>query len=147
MYGFVLLFHLLGACVWTGGHLVLAICILPKALKTNGVDALRNFETHYERIGIPALIIQVVTGIWLACRLLPDWSLWSDVSNPVTRVVWIKLGLLAATALLGVDARVRIIPNLRPENLRTLAWHIVPVTVISILFVIAGVSFRTGWLY
>ena len=26
-------------------------------------------------------------------------------------------------------------------------WHIVPVTILSILFVFVGVSFRTGWLY
>jgi len=45
-----------------------------------------------------------------------------------------------------VDARLRIIPRLSASNLRALAWHIVPVTLIAVLFVITGVGFRFGWL-
>ena len=69
-----------------------------------------------------------------------------ELQNPVARVVCIKLGLLALTALLAVDARLRIIPRLNESNLRALAWHIVPVTLIAVLFVITGVGFRFGWL-
>ena len=38
-------------------------------------------------------------------------------------------------------------PNLSERNLTAMAWHIVPVTVVSVLFVVVGVAFRTGWLY
>jgi len=49
--------------------------------------------------------------------------------------------------MFAADARLRLIPNLSRENLTAIAWHIVPVTIVSILFVAAGVAFRTGWLY
>ncbi|WP_435276034.1 hypothetical protein ACMAZF_03160 [Psychrobium sp. nBUS_13] len=47
---------------------------------------------------------------------------------------------------LAVDARLRIILNHSPKNINAFAWHIIPVTIISILFVIVGVSMKTGWL-
>lgn len=147
MFGVVLLIHLIGATIWTGGHIVLAATVLPRALRAGDVAEISRFEAGYERIGIPALIAQVASGLWLAHRLLPDWSLWSDVSNPVSRLVMAKLGLLALTAGLAVDARLRIIPKLSSENVRALAWHIVPVTIVSILYIVVGVGFRTGWFY
>jgi uncharacterized membrane protein len=53
----VVLLHVLGATVWTGGHLVLAATVLPRALKERSVDELRRFENGYERIGILALLL------------------------------------------------------------------------------------------
>jgi hypothetical protein len=44
-------------------------------------------------------------------------------------------------------ARRRHAPAFRDGIARSLAWHVVPMTVVSVLFVIVGVSFRTGWLY
>jgi uncharacterized membrane protein len=62
----LLTLHVLGVCVWAGGHLVLATTVLPRALARRDARILRAFEEPFERIGIPALIIQVATGIWLA---------------------------------------------------------------------------------
>jgi putative copper export protein len=138
----VLLLHLLGASVWVGGHLMLVAVVLPCALRKRSVRRLMNFEKQFERVGIPALIIQVVTGVWLASDLVAP-SNWFD-GTPLARAVVIKLGLLLLTALLAVDARLRIIPKLKPENLTSLAFHIVPVTVVSVLFVITGIVLRFG---
>ncbi len=57
MYAWILLLHLLGAAIWTGGHLVLALGILPQALKTRDPKLLLAFERVYERIGLPALLL------------------------------------------------------------------------------------------
>ncbi|MGB0833833.1 MAG: CopD family protein [Psychrobium sp.] len=146
MYSIALLLHVLAATVWTGGHIVLATTILPRALKTKDVEFLRTFERGYEKVGIPALIIQVTTGFYMANSLLADHSLWLDWSHPVGKIISLKLGLLLLTALLAVDARLRIIPKLSQDNIKALAWHIIPVTVVSILFVFVGVSLKTGWL-
>jgi putative copper export protein len=146
MFGFILLLHILGATVWTGGHLILATVILPRALRNRDVQGIRNFENAYEKIGIPALAVQIASGLWLAHRMLPDVSMWFQWHNPIARLVLLKLSLLSLTALLAVDARLRVIPRLGTHNLHSLAWHIIPVTVISVLFVVVGVSFRTGWL-
>jgi putative copper export protein len=147
MYGFLLLLHILAATVWTGGHIVLSTVVLPRVLKQRSPAMLLEFESRYERIGIPALIIQVVTGVALAQRLLGDSREWFSVADPVSALVSAKLLLLAATAVFAVDARLRIIPNLSEKNLVALAWHVIPVTLISIAFVVVGVSFRTGWFY
>lgn len=147
MYGTLLLLHILGATVWTGGHLIVALTILPRVLKQRAPAELLRFESTYERIGIPALLIQVATGLWLAYRMVPDVSQWLAFDNPVARLVGTKLVLLALTMVFAADARLRIIPRLSEKNLTALAWHIIPVTVISVLFVVVGVSFRTGWFY
>lgn len=147
MYGTVLLLHLLAATVWTGGHLVLALTILPRALRDRSVVDLQRFEAAYEWVGIPALVIQVASGGWLAYRLVPDVARWFDVADPIGRVVAIKLMLLALTVAFALDARLRVIPRLSAANLNALAWHVIPVTVIAVLFVAVGVSLRTGWLH
>ncbi len=147
MYGVLLLLHVLAATVWTGGHLVLALTVLPRILKEKSPSELLRFESAYERIGIPALLIQVATGLWLAHRLVPDVSRWFAFDDPVARLIGAKLVLLAVTLALAADARLRIIPRLSQENLGSLAWHIVPVSVVSVLFVVIGVSFRAGWFY
>ncbi len=147
MYGTLLFFHILGATIWTGGHIVLSVVILPKVLREKSPEQLLNFESVYEKIGMPALIIQVITGFLLASRMLPDTGGWFDFSNPLTHALALKFILLALTAGFAIDARLRVIPNLSEKNLSVMAWHIWPVTILSILFVFAGVSFRTGWLY
>ena len=147
MFGTFLLLHILGATIWTGGHLVLAVTILPRVLRERNPADLQHFESAYERIGIPALIVQVLTGLWLAYRQVPDVGAWFAFEHPVARLVSVKLLLLAITVAFAIDARLRVIPHLSDKNLRDLAWHVVPVTIVSVLFVVIGVSFRTGWFY
>lgn len=147
MYGIVLLLHILAATVWTGGHLVLALAVLPRVLKQKSPSELLRFESAYERIGIPALLIQVATGVWLAHRMVPDVSQWLTFDSPISRLIGAKLVLLAVTIGFAIDARLRIIPRLSENNLMSLAWHIIPVTAVSVLLVVAGVSFRAGWYY
>lgn len=142
MYSYVLLLHLLGATVWTGGHLVLALVILPQALRIRSVTDLQRFESAYEKIGIPSLVVQIVTGVWLARLRVPDIPSWFDLTNADSRLILLKLVLLALTAAFAVDARIRLIPKLSSENLLALAFHIIPITVLAIAFVVAGVSFR-----
>lgn len=147
MYGILLLLHLLGATVWTGGHIVLAVVVLPRVLEERSPETLLAFESVYEKIGMPALIVQVVTGLLLAHRLVPDIGEWFNMANPVSHSIAAKLIFLALTAGFAVNARFRVIPTLSKDNLEVMAGHIVAVTVLSVLFVIVGVSFRTGWLY
>jgi putative copper export protein len=147
MYGAILLLHILAATIWTGGHLVLAIAILPRVLSERSPARLLEFESAYERVGIPALGVQVATGLWLAHRMVPELGRWLAFDDPVATLVGVKLLLLATTVGLALDARLRVIPRLSERNLVDLAWHIVPVTIVSVLFVVVGVSFRTGWFY
>lgn len=134
----LLMVHLLAATVWTGGHLVLALAVLPQVTAERSVQRLRDFEAGFETIGMPALLLQVVTGGWMAHDL---WRL--DV--PLTRqLIVLKLVLLAVTVVLAVDARLRLIPRLSVQTLPAMARRIRVVTVLSVLFVLVGATFRTG---
>lgn len=146
MYNYVLLLHVLAATVWTGGHLILATTVLPRALAARDPRILLQFESGYERIGMPALLIQVVSGLWMAYTILPDVAAWFSAATPPAKLIAIKLALLATTVLAALDARLRIIPRLSAETLPVMARRIRLVTVVSVFFVLAGVSFRGGLL-
>lgn len=147
MYGLILLLHLLGATIWTGGHIVLSVVILPGVLRERAPARLLAFESRFEKIGMPALIVQIVTGLVLAWWRLPEFAAWFDPANPLARPILAKLGLLLLTALFALDAKLRVLPHFDESKLTDMAWHIVPVTVLAVLFVVVGVSFRSGWLY
>lgn len=143
IYVTLIALHILGACIWAGGHIVLAATVLPRALRERRAALILEFERGYERIGLPALVLQVVTGLWLAYLRLGPVSNWFE-ANPLAHVVQIKLALLASTVALALHARLRLIPRLCDDTLAPLAAHIVGVTVLAVLFVLAGVFFRVG---
>ncbi|MEO7370164.1 MAG: CopD family protein [Ilumatobacteraceae bacterium] len=142
-YYIALSLHILGATIWAGGHLTLAVTILPRALRERRVAIVSEFEQSFERIGLPALAIQVLTGLWLAHHLLGSPRNWFH-DDPIAHVVQVKLGLLALTLGLAIHARFRVIPKLSDDTLPTLAWHIRIVTLAAVLFVLAGASIRFG---
>lgn len=144
---FLLLFlHLIGAAVWTGGHLVLALGVLPLALRRRDPALIEAFESRYEPVGLVALGVQIITGLALTHRYFPGFAGLLDLDNPLAVAALAKLVLLLLTAGFALDARLRIIPKLGRDNLGALAWHIVPVTLLSIAFVYVGLRFRFGGL-
>ena len=147
MHGLLLLLHLLGATIWTGGHLILCLTVLPQVLRERSTARLLSFESAFEKVGMPAIALQVITGLMLAYRLVPDVGQWFNMANPLAHGIAAKLLLLGLTVAFALHARLRVIPHLSEKNLTLMAWHIIPVTVLSVLFVVVGVSFRTGWLY
>ena len=144
MYATALFLHVLGATIWTGGHLVLALAWLPRVLRERSPEQLLRFEQGYERIGMPALVVQVVTGVWMAWQMVPSVAAWLSPETPVARAIALKLGLLALTALIAAHARLRVIPRLTAATLPLMAWHVAAVTLISVAFVAVGVSLRFG---
>ncbi len=146
MKNILIVLHLLASMIWVGGHIVLSIVVLPRVLSERDPDQLHAFESRYERIGIPALIVQVISGVWLAYIWLPSFSAWFAFDNPASHHIVAKLVLLAATIVLAAHARLKLIPNLTVDTLRPLAAHIITVTIVGILFVLVGVSLRVGGL-
>jgi len=147
MYKWILALHIISATIWAGGHLILSIGFLPKALKKRDVSIITNFESVFEGIGIPSLIIQVLTGFYLAWELTAgDISKWFDFRSFHGIHISLKLLFVILTLFLAFHARFRIIPKLKEENLISLAVLIVSVTVLAVLLVLTGVSFRVGGL-
>lgn len=140
----LLYLHLLGASIWIGGHLILSLRILPNTLKTRQLDSLMAYEQMYEPLGMSALALQIITGIIMAHRMLPDWSMWVSLDNDISKIIMLKLALLLATALIALHARFRVIPNLTANTLNWFALHILAVTLLSLGFAWVGLLFRTG---
>ena len=147
MYQISIILHILAACIWAGGHIILSVQYLPRALKEKNFDILQQFENRFEKIGIPSLILLIITGLFQSFRLVPNFFDWFKHTNFVPINITIKLLLLLITLLLALHARFWIIPKLSNDNLGKLAYHIISVTVIAVLLVIVGVSFRFGGLF
>lgn len=146
MHSIILLLHILGATVWVGGHLVVALTVLPRALKQRDPKVLLDFESSFEKLGMSALALQVLTGLWLAYQLVPSIGVWFELGNPVAHLILCKLALLLGTVALAVNAQTRIIPTLTAETLPNMASRVRLVTVLAVLFVVVGASFRGGLL-
>jgi putative copper export protein len=136
--------HALAATVWTGGHLVLDLRVLPQALREQSAQRIRDFEELFEPLGLTALAIQVITGLWMGWIYLPGYRGLFQPGTPIGILIGSKLVLLAGTAALAVHARVRLIPQLSDNNLSGLAWHIRGITALAIAFVVVGGLIRVG---
>lgn len=136
--------HLLGAAIWTGGHLVLVLVVLPRARSAGDARVVQEFEAGYERLAMPALVAQVVTGAWLAVRSKPDAVAWSDVLTFPVSHVGLKLVLLAGILVLAVHAKRRVLPRLEAGDLGVYGGHAWAVTALSVGLVAVGVGLSTG---
>ncbi len=137
----LILLHVLGATVWAGGHLILSIGFLPKALREKNIQIILDFEKQYERVAIPALLLQVITGFWMATIYVP-FNDWFSLATQHHAYLWVKIILLVSTMGFAIHARLFIVPNLTIEKLPSLAFHIIVATVLAVSFVVTGLSFR-----
>lgn len=141
----LVLVHVLGACIWVGGHLILALSVLPEAFRKKDYKVVLEFEKRFERIGIPALLLQVISGLWMASIYLPVKE-WLAFSDRVHIHIGIKLILLLLTAILAIHARLFIIPELSNANLSVLAGHIFIITAIAVSLLFVGLNFRLAFM-
>ena len=142
----LLIVHLICAAIWVGGHLYLAVCQLPKILKKKDVQSLLRFEKSYEPLGMPSLLLLVITGIWMALQMGVPVSDWFSFSNPIERVVSVKVSLLLTTVAFALSAQFYVIPQLKKgvDKLGLMAFHIIGVTLIGILMLVFGSYIRYG---
>ncbi len=84
--------HLLGACVWIGGQLVLAALV--PVLRDIGDDAPRRAANRFGLVAWPFFALLVVTGVWNLLEL--DFDVL-DTSYQVT--LGVKLVLVAISGL------------------------------------------------
>lgn len=146
LFKILVILHMLGATVWTGGHLVLATMVLPQALKNRDPDRIHAFEENFENFGLLALLLQVVTGLWLTWIYFPGFQTFLAFDSYLSTYIAVKLGLLLCTLALAIHARFFIIPRLTKETMNSLAYHITGVTTLAVLFVVLGAGIRLGGL-
>jgi len=144
LHHILLIIHLICATIWVGGHLFLAVRILPKALKEKNISLLKNFKNSYEPFGMPSLILLVITGILMAYNYNVTFSTWFSFSNGIERVVSVKLILLLCTFCMAIIADRFIFPKLTEKNMYKAGIFIVSVTLIGIAMLILGSFVRYG---
>lgn len=147
MHHLLLIIHLIAATIWVGGHLVLAIGYMPRALKYKDFSYIGNFEKKYEPIGMPSLLLLVITGISMAYDYDAGLKSWFSFSNSIETVVSLKLSCLLLSVCFAISAQTRVLPKLRKGNLSKLpemAVHITSVTLLGVTMVILGSFVRYG---
>jgi|SRR5690554_1679059 len=140
----LLVIHLICAAIWVGGHLFLVFRILPKAIKEKDVSGLKNFKKSYEPLGMPSLLILVITGVWMAYNYNVKFSMWFSFSNAIERVVSVKLILLLCTICLAIIADRFIFPKLNEKNIYKASIFITTVTLIGVAMLVLGSFIRFG---
>lgn len=144
----LLIAHLLAAAIWVGGHSLLLVSYVPRALKQNNKFVILDFEARYERLGMSALVVLVATGIAMAIDygVLPEHLL--DFAPGIGRIVSIKLTLLLATVLFALSAQLVVIPRLKKghPSLLPIVAHIFGVTTLGFLMLFFGSFIRYGGL-
>ena len=145
MFTFLIIVHLLGATFWTGAHLVLAMSVLPEALKENSPRVLVEFEERIEKFEMTALLSQIVSGFWLAYLRLPSLGLIFGFDTIISKLIVLKITFLLGTFALAIHTKKYVIPKLHTEDgLKSMAWHIRLVTLLAVAFVVCGGLIRTG---
>ena len=93
--------------------MVLSFVILPKAKKDKDPSLVVDFESRFGKIGIPALLVQVITGPVLATRFVPDpaeWFLWQNANQDH---IASKLIMLVIIVVLAILMKTKVMPRLK----------------------------------
>lgn len=142
----LLILHLICATIWVGGHIVLLVNILPQVWKFKNTNILFNFEEKYEKLGMPALAVLVITGIRMAYLYNIKLANWFEFSSPIEKVISTKLCCLFTILLFALSAQFIVLPKLKNniKYLPLMSFHIISVTLISITMLILGSFIRYG---
>ena len=83
VFPLLVILHALAATVWTGGHLVLDLGVLPRALRAGEAAPIRAFEEIFEPLGLTALALQVITGRGLGWLELAGFRRGTAITEPI----------------------------------------------------------------
>lgn len=82
--------HALAEAGWNGDHLVLELGVLSRVLRVQSAAQIRALEEVFEPLGLTALAIPVLAGLWIGCIFLPDFRGLFNPANPIGMLVRVK---------------------------------------------------------
>ncbi|MDO5607533.1 MAG: copper resistance protein CopD [Capnocytophaga sp.] len=144
----LLIIHIVAATAWIGGNLFISIVYAPRALKSKSPAFINNFS-NYEIIGLPALIVSLLTGIGMSYRRGIGIDQWFHFQNPMEGTISIKLLIFIVMSILIIFAKTTIIPKLKRHDVKQLPAsiaYIATLTLMGLLFLIIGTYLRYGGL-
>ncbi|HRG17853.1 MAG TPA: copper resistance protein CopD [Flavobacterium lutivivi] len=142
----ILIIHLLAATIWVGGHLILLLRYVPKAIKTKSLDELSVFRKNFEPVGMPSLFVLIVTGIIMAYDYNVTIEKWFSFDNSMEKIVSIKLILLFISLILAFITIKFVLPSIDKLSPFLLYFIIFLVTTIAVTMLILGSLVRVGGL-
>ena len=142
----ILIIHLLAATIWVGGHLILLLRYVPKAIKTKSLEELSVFRKNFEPVGMPSLFVLIVTGIIMAYDYNVTIEKWFLFENAIEKIVSIKLILLFISLTLAFITIKFVLPSIDKLSPYLLYFIIFLVTIIAVTMLILGSLVRVGGL-
>ncbi|POS03114.1 hypothetical protein Q361_101221 [Flavobacterium croceum DSM 17960] len=146
LHQLILIIHLLAATIWVGGHLILLLRYVPKAIKTKSLEELSAFRKNFEPVGMPSLFILIVTGIIMAYNYNVTIEKWFLFENAIEKIVSIKLILLFVSLTLAFITIKFVLPSIDKLSPFLLYFIIFLVTTIAVMMLILGSLVRVGGL-
>lgn len=128
--------HVIGAAALAGGHLIFALGVLPRAMKARDPEMLLSFSKAFTPVGHTALLVQIVTGLWLAMPYFAN-------RTPATMLIEIKILLLLVVLGITIHAKVRVAKKL-PESMGAFAGHVVANAILATALLVLGSALRFG---
>lgn len=147
LYKILVMVHILGAALWIGGRAVLVGVVIPRARRTGEIEHLQEFEKGIGRIGLAALVVQLLTGLWHTTHWLGGLGALLRPANPIAHMALTKILLLVALVGLAGYAHHRMLPRLEPRGLSAFAFHAWVTATLSLVLLALGVGIRTGGLW
>ena len=141
-----LIIHLLAATIWVGGHLLLLLRYVPKAIKSKSLEELSAFRKNFEPVGIPSLFILILTGILMAYDYNITFEKWFLFENSIEKIVSIKLILLFISLTLAFITIKFVLPSINKISPFILYFIIFLVTTIAVTMLVLGSLVRIGGL-
>lgn len=137
----------MAATVWIGGNIFISVVYIPKALRMKSPTFINSFS-NYEKIGLPALIISLLTGLHMALKRVP-LDQWFLFDNPMEATISLKFLIFLVMGILIIFAKTTIIPRLKNHDTKQLpasALYIITLTLIGLILLTIGTYLRYGGL-
>jgi uncharacterized membrane protein len=147
LYKILVILHILGAAILVGTNLVMMLSVIPKAKKANDVGVIRGYLGGVGQMGVHALAVQFITGLWLASPQFKGISAAFEMKEVFATHVVAKVVIMIVITALIIVLRRKIAPNLTMDNLGGFTATVGLVTLLGIAMVALGVGLRTGGLF
>lgn len=92
IYVISVFFHIVSACLWLGGMLFLILAFIP-GIKNHPdkVDLIANVSLKYRKVGIVALIVLLITGVYQLEFRGVEWTLEYFTSSTFGKLAGLKI--------------------------------------------------------
>lgn len=140
----LIILHILGASIWIGGLLIMALGVLPKAKKANNSSLLKDYEGSFHILGMIALTLQFLTGFRLAMIYAGGMKGLFDFSNHAAVLFIWKFVLILLTMGLFVIFKKKTLSTLTDSNISSASVMVWILTIIALALMILGLGFSRG---